>query len=130
MARRQVRGINPHRTPDRSEIFAEAVEHAARAIAEKLPALLPGGTIVVHVAVEIRNPDLGRWRGAVLDRDGHACVDCGSTERLQAHHVEHRSARPDLADDVENGITLCADCHAERHDSKVRGLIRGQHGGR
>lgn len=130
MARRQVRSINPHRKTEHAEIFAEAVAYAAEAIADKLPGLLPGGTVVVHVSVEIRNPDLRSWREDVLERDGHRCVDCGRTERLHAHHLQERSKRPDLALDVDNGVTVCDDCHAERHEPRLRGLIRGQHGGR
>jgi 5-methylcytosine-specific restriction endonuclease McrA len=56
-----------------------------------------------------------RWRRAVLDRDGHSCQDCGSTERLAAHHLMSWKAAPDLRFTVSNGVTLCAGCHDVRH---------------
>lgn len=57
-----------------------------------------------------------RWhaaRAACLDRDGHACVDCGTTEHLEADHLVPLSvvlADPDtehLAFDLDNLATRC-----------------------
>jgi cytochrome c553 len=45
-----------------------------------------------------------RFAAAVKARDGHRCVRCGSTWKLQAHHV-----RPGY--EPECGITLCGRCH-------------------
>jgi len=41
-----------------------------------------------------------RWR----DRK---CVICGSREKLQAHHLADKSYHPELAYDLDNGVTLC-----------------------
>jgi 5-methylcytosine-specific restriction endonuclease McrA len=54
--------------------------------------------------------DHERWRCAVLERDGYRCVDCGSSERLNADHIDPNGARHDLA----NGATRCASCHARK----------------
>ncbi|HEX2554226.1 MAG TPA: HNH endonuclease [Microvirga sp.] len=63
-------------------------------------------------------PEVRAWRQAVLDRDGHACVHCGATERLQAHHILRWSDEPAARIIVGNGITLCEACHiAEHHGS-------------
>jgi len=61
------------------------------------------------------NPDSYRkLRTEVLERDGWRCQNCGTTKRLQVHHLRSRS---ELGDDAaENLITLCADCHAQFHD--------------
>jgi 5-methylcytosine-specific restriction endonuclease McrA len=51
------------------------------------------------------------WRKQVLSRDGYKCVVCGSTERLHADHIKPRCRFPELAREVDNGRTLCRDCH-------------------
>jgi hypothetical protein len=57
------------------------------------------------------------WRMNVLRRDKFICQDCGIDDIavLSAHHIEPRRKRPDLALDIANGVTLCANCHARRH---------------
>jgi hypothetical protein len=42
-------------------------------------------------------------------RDGHECVECGSTENLEAHHIEAvcEGGGPYLS----NLVTLCRSCH-------------------
>lgn len=50
------------------------------------------------------------WRKLVKERDGH-CYICLTTEKLEAHHILHKAAWPELATDLNNGITLCAGCH-------------------
>ena len=60
------------------------------------------------------DPDSYRkLRTEVLHRDGWRCQSCGSSNRLQVHHICSRSR---LGDDLgENLITLCADCHGDIH---------------
>jgi hypothetical protein len=45
----------------------------------------------------------------VHERDGHCCTECGSTEELEAHHIEPVSegGTPTL----RNLTTLCRRCH-------------------
>lgn len=56
-----------------------------------------------------------QWRTSVYTRDGFMCCMCGddSGGNLQAHHI--RPVRDNknnlLLFDVNNGITLCEDCH-------------------
>ncbi len=51
-------------------------------------------------------------RLAVFDRDGHACVRCGSTDRLEADHILPQSCGgPHI---IENLRTLCKSCNAAR----------------
>lgn len=54
------------------------------------------------------------WRQKVKERDGE-CVRCGSCENLHAHHITPVSEDESLATDIDNGETLCSDCHAEEH---------------
>lgn len=58
------------------------------------------------------------WRKAVLQRDNHACVRCGTTKKLAAHHIEGWSKNLLLRYAVDNGITLCEDCHSLEHNGR------------
>lgn len=51
------------------------------------------------------------WRKAVLKRDGHKCRMCGSTKKLEIHHIRPWSQNPELRHSVGNGITLCQADH-------------------
>lgn len=56
---------------------------------------------------------LWRWREAVLERDGHRCVRCGSVEWLEADHIVLKTEDPSLAYVLLNGRTLCRKCHVK-----------------
>ncbi len=58
----------------------------------------------------------------ILERDGWRCQTCGSMQHLQVHHLELRSHSG--ADDEENLITLCAECHAWTHRKADRSTLR------
>lgn len=69
----------------------------------------------------IRNsPEYYQWRKAVLERDNHTCQDCGITEGLDAHHIQSIFDYPEGVFEIDNGLTLCGNCH-KRHTS-WRGL--------
>jgi hypothetical protein len=52
------------------------------------------------------------WREAVFSRDDYRCFDCGERGGdLQAHHIYPFATFPRLRFMVENGITLCVECH-------------------
>ena len=55
------------------------------------------------------------WSLTIKKRDNHKCTWCNSTENLVAHHIWHKIFCPESALDVDNGITLCHDCHMEQH---------------
>jgi 5-methylcytosine-specific restriction endonuclease McrA len=54
------------------------------------------------------------WRKAVLERDCN-CQKCGTTEKLQAHHLLGVQDHPEEMLNVENGTTLCFRCHLDFH---------------
>jgi len=51
----------------------------------------------------------GDLRRSVFERDGWACIDCGDTQNLEAHHVE--SVREGGLSALGNLVTLCRQCH-------------------
>lgn len=71
-----------------------------------------------------------RWKHEVKRRDGYKCAYCGSTEKLEAHHIEQEAKNSEKAHDLDNGITLCRACHHLAHNGnyttrKWRGQTEG-----
>jgi len=55
----------------------------------------------------------GNWnqqRALALERDEHACQDCGATEKLCVHHQGDPANHS-----LENLRTLCSSCHIRLH---------------
>ena len=51
-----------------------------------------------------------QFREAVFARDGHKCVNCGE-EGQDAHHILERRLFDDGGYYVDNGATVCGECH-------------------
>lgn len=58
-----------------------------------------------------KSRDYRIWRIAVLERDNYICIWCGLTENLQADHIKKFVDYPELRFAIDNGRTLCVDCH-------------------
>ena len=79
----------------------------------------------------------GRWlkrRQDILNRDGHKCVKCGSSSRLQVHHKFYEKfPNGEMVDpwDYPDYVmeTLCEDCHRKAHRRNMNVYIRrfGEH---
>jgi len=63
--------------------------------------------------LKIRNSIAGKeWSREVFKRDDYTCRDCGARGGyLNAHHIKPFSKYPDKRFDVDNGLTLCVECH-------------------
>ena len=96
-----------------------------------------GGATKLNVS--IRQMDENRkWIEAVKERDGK-CVRCSSVEVLEAHHkvplvtlietldIKYREdawRHAAVLWDIDNGETLCQDCHYMEHGRKKRANFR------
>lgn len=78
----------------------------------------------IIVAVEIqdkksnlnsrRDNGYNTWKKDVLKRDNYTCQLCGKTGEetiLNVHHIERYADNEKLRTDINNGITLCCNCH-------------------
>ena len=55
------------------------------------------------------------WSQFIKARDGHRCLCCDGTSRLQAHHIVRKALYPQGVIELGNGITLCNKCHGRAH---------------
>jgi len=57
--------------------------------------------------------DYNKWRMAVFMRDNFTCQGCKKVGGyLTAHHIKQFAYYPELRFVLNNGITLCEDCHS------------------
>jgi hypothetical protein len=56
------------------------------------------------------------WRRLIFERDNYKCKSCNKTGgKLNAHHIYSYSIYPSLRLNIDNGITLCKQCHNKFH---------------
>lgn len=65
----------------------------------------------------IRNStEIKIWRSKVFKRDNYTCQHCNKKGgELNAHHIKTFAKFPELRFDVNNGLTLCKNCHINLH---------------
>ena len=59
-----------------------------------------------------KSPEYKRWRRDIRLRDEDACRICGVHLNLHIHHIKPLEKYRDFATEIDNGITLCGNCHA------------------
>ena len=58
-----------------------------------------------------RSKEYKQWQRDIKQRDGNACRVCRVTRNLHTHHIKPLDSYPDFATELDNGITLCGNCH-------------------
>lgn len=59
---------------------------------------------------------LKKWRLDVFGRDRFQCQSCGMQKVwLHAHHIKPWASHPESRFEINNGVTLCFQCHGEIH---------------
>lgn len=70
----------------------------------------------VKMRYEIQGYDRRTWRKSVFIRDNYTCQVCNKRgEKINAHHLNGYHWHEKGRYDVENGVTLCNECHLEFH---------------
>ena len=78
------------------------------------------GGVASH-RVERATNEYNLWRRNVYSKDNYTCQccgihsGCGKSLVLNAHHIYNWKDNPKLRYNVENGITLCSNCHVLFH---------------
>lgn len=72
-----------------------------------------------HEAVR-HSVEYQKWRYDVFKRDKYTCQDCKKIGHiLHAHHIKEFAKFKEEQLNVDNGITLCKECHGKRHSKRV-----------
>ena len=61
-----------------------------------------------------------KWSRIVRAIFDNKCAFCGKTEDewyIHSHHIMPQSLAPDMANNIENGIPLCYNCHMITHSN-------------
>lgn len=58
------------------------------------------------------------WRKNIFHRDSYRCVICHKNKsgKLNAHHLNGWNSHPNERFDLDNGVTLCINCHKVFHN--------------
>lgn len=72
-----------------------------------------GGITPENIRIR-QSSDYKDWRLVVLKRDNYICQLCNKRGgKLEVDHIKRFSLHPDLRLEINNGRTLCRDCHRE-----------------
>jgi len=116
----------PKRAKGKDSIRKEAIKIFTNHLDKKLLVMKEGQIMTMITLIELEDSSCLReteeyrnWRKNVFERD-KICQDCGSDEKLHAHHKIPFQYDPfEKGIDVNNGIILCEKCHRKAHSKKA-----------
>jgi hypothetical protein len=96
----------------------EGKEHPRGTLGMKFPeksgekSIFWKGGISSETELARKSPEYKVWRKSVFERDNYTCIHCGKIGgKLQADHIKPFSKYKELRFDINNGRTLCINCH-------------------
>lgn len=71
-----------------------------------------GGVTPIHERIR-GSVEYKLWRKAIYERDKYTCIWCGDAKggNLEADHIKPFAFYPELRFAIDNGRTLCKECH-------------------
>lgn len=70
------------------------------------------GGISTANELQRKSTEMKLWKKHVFERDEYTCQICKEVGgKLHAHHIKSFALFPELRFDINNGITLCIECH-------------------
>ena len=93
------------------KIYSEEINNKKGLPKEKNPNWKNGATLRWMMFRSQISSKLRAWSIIVKQRDNWECVKCGSEENVQADHIKPVRYYPKLVLDLNNGQTLCFECH-------------------
>ena len=91
-------------------------------IGEKAPRWIDGKSMGRDRARDAEK--IRQWRKKVFMRDYYTCKICGVKRYLHAHHIIEWAKDESKRFDIDNGQTLCIDCHGARHGKDFNKKLR------
>lgn len=136
--REKVKDYRDDESEDRKELKQKIMDDFEKRLNKKLGQMNSGEGLIYEPNISIitrdykfreeitrNDKEVREWREKVFERDDYTCQDCDQKGgELQAHHIKSWSEHPDQRLNLENGLTLCRECHSKRHEAENPELIK------